>query len=182
MAKDTFRVVTRGVGGDLRIRDYDNQEALLKRHSQVGVDEWSTDLGLRGLPVFRGLSGPMREGSNVIRYESREVTTGLVGSEQQTEVVAGLEEGERVVVSGQFLLDSESQLQEAVQKLLEARLEAKSGAKKAPKAHDHGGREDAEDTLWTCPMHPMIVEEGPGICPICGMDLVEKRRGAAAPR
>ena len=26
--------------------------------------------------------------------------------------------------------------------------------------------------LWTCPMHPQIVEDHPGSCPICGMDLV----------
>jgi len=73
MDKDTFRIVTRGADGQIRIRDYDSQEALLKRHSQVGVDDCSTDLSLRGLPVFRGLIGPMPEGKNVIRYESPEV-------------------------------------------------------------------------------------------------------------
>jgi hypothetical protein len=73
MSKDTFRVVTRGADGEIRIRDYDTQEALQKRHSQVGVDDCSTDLTLRGLPVFRGLIGPMPEGKNVIRYESPEV-------------------------------------------------------------------------------------------------------------
>lgn len=25
---------------------------------------------------------------------------------------------------------------------------------------------------YTCPMHPQIIQEGPGTCPICGMDLV----------
>ena len=73
MDKDTFRVVTRGADGQIRIRDYDSQEALLKRHCQVGVDDCSTDLGLRGKPVFRGLIGPMPEGQNVVRYESPEV-------------------------------------------------------------------------------------------------------------
>jgi hypothetical protein len=73
MKKDTFRVVTRGQNGQLRIRDYDSQEDLLQRHTQVGVDDCSTDLELRGLPVFRGLIGPMPEGKNVIRYESPEV-------------------------------------------------------------------------------------------------------------
>ncbi|WP_370589923.1 efflux RND transporter periplasmic adaptor subunit [Rufibacter sp. LB8] len=29
-----------------------------------------------------------------------------------------------------------------------------------------------EDTSYTCPMHPQIVEGEPGSCPICGMDLV----------
>ena len=73
MKKDTFRVVTRGADGEIRIRDYDDQEALLKRHSQIGVDDCSTDLDLRGLPVFRGLIGPMPDGTNIIRYESPEV-------------------------------------------------------------------------------------------------------------
>ncbi|MFZ5475274.1 MAG: heavy metal translocating P-type ATPase [Myxococcota bacterium] len=27
------------------------------------------------------------------------------------------------------------------------------------------------DTKWTCPMHPQIVRDGPGSCPICGMAL-----------
>jgi Cu(I)/Ag(I) efflux system membrane fusion protein len=31
--------------------------------------------------------------------------------------------------------------------------------------------------LWTCGMHPQIVEEEPGQCPICGMDLVPVRSG-----
>ncbi len=73
MKKDTFRVVTRGADGQLRIRDYDSPEDLLRRHTQIGVDDCSTDLGLRGLPVFRGLIGPMPEGKNVIRYETPEV-------------------------------------------------------------------------------------------------------------
>lgn len=73
MKKDTFRVVTRGADGQIRIRDYDSAEALLKRHVQVGVDDCSTDLELRGLPVFRGLIGPIPEGKNIIRYESPEV-------------------------------------------------------------------------------------------------------------
>ena len=29
-------------------------------------------------------------------------------------------------------------------------------------------------TLYTCPMHPEIVQQGPGICPICGMALEPK--------
>ncbi|MEN4937147.1 heavy metal translocating P-type ATPase [Stenotrophomonas sp. TWI1151] len=29
-------------------------------------------------------------------------------------------------------------------------------------------------TLYTCPMHPQIVQEGPGTCPLCGMALEPK--------
>jgi hypothetical protein len=73
MKKDTFRVVTRGTNGQIRIRDYASEHDLLKRHVQIGVDDCSTDLQLRGLPVFRGLIGPMPEGQNIIRYETPEV-------------------------------------------------------------------------------------------------------------
>ena len=37
----------------------------------------------------------------------------------------------------------------------------------------HAGHEAAEET-YTCPMHPQIVRDQPGKCPICGMDLVKK--------
>ncbi|SHG62183.1 membrane fusion protein, Cu(I)/Ag(I) efflux system [Chryseolinea serpens] len=30
---------------------------------------------------------------------------------------------------------------------------------------------------YTCPMHPAVVQDGPGKCPICGMDLVPKKAG-----
>lgn len=33
--------------------------------------------------------------------------------------------------------------------------------------HDH-----ADDTIWTCSMHPQIRQNEPGDCPICGMDLI----------
>ena len=73
MPKEIVRVVTRGTDGKLRVKEYNKPESLLKMHTQVGIDDCSTDLGLRGLPVFRGLIGPMPEGKNVVRYESPEV-------------------------------------------------------------------------------------------------------------
>jgi Cu(I)/Ag(I) efflux system membrane fusion protein/cobalt-zinc-cadmium efflux system membrane fusion protein len=109
------------------------------------------------------------------RYRSQSITTGLSGDNKHTEVLSGLAEGDQVVVSGQFLLDSESQLQEAVAKLLAARLEANQKHEKEAAGHDHGDPADP-DSYWTCPMHPEVVQDGPGDCPICGMDLVEKER------
>ncbi len=58
MKKRTIRVITRGSNGELRIRDYDSPEELLKRHLQIGVDDCNTDLSLRGLPVLRGTHRP----------------------------------------------------------------------------------------------------------------------------
>jgi hypothetical protein len=73
MAKSTYRVVTRATDGTIRIRDYPTADTLNASHEQIGVDDCSTDLSLRGLPVFRGLIGPIPEGKGVIRYESPEV-------------------------------------------------------------------------------------------------------------
>lgn len=75
--KDTVRIVTRASDGTLMIRDYPNSDALLETHTQIGVDDCSTDLALRGLPIFRGLIGPMPEGKNIIRYETPEVFESL---------------------------------------------------------------------------------------------------------
>jgi Cu(I)/Ag(I) efflux system membrane fusion protein len=32
--------------------------------------------------------------------------------------------------------------------------------------------------LWTCPMHPEIIRDKPGTCPVCGMDLIKKEEDA----
>jgi len=71
--KNTWRIVTRAVDGSLVIHDFDSPEQILRSHLQIGVDDCSTDLDLRGAPVFRSLIGPMPEGPNVVRYEAPEV-------------------------------------------------------------------------------------------------------------
>ena len=35
----------------------------------------------------------------------------------------------------------------------------------------YGSPDTAADT-WTCPMHPEIIRDGPGTCPLCGMKLI----------
>ena len=61
-------------------------------------------------------------GSHVIialgdgKFQARDVETGAAGG-GQTEIISGLKEGEDVVVSSQFLIDSESSLRESLQKL-----------------------------------------------------------------
>ena len=50
-------------------------------------------------------------------YEPRELVIGRGADGGRVEVLAGLREGERVVTRGQFLLDSESRLREALSKL-----------------------------------------------------------------
>jgi Cu+-exporting ATPase len=44
-------------------------------------------------------------------------------------------------------------------------------APKAPDATDAGDTRPTGATRWTCPMHPEVVADRPGACPICGMAL-----------
>ena len=53
------------------------------------------------------------------RFEPRTVALGPRSENNMYQVLNGLSEGERVVTSGQFMLDSESQLREAIQKMTE---------------------------------------------------------------
>ena len=55
------------------------------------------------------------------KFEPREVTLGVEGNDYTFEVIDGLEEGDEIVLSGQFLFDSESRLKEAIAKMLEVR-------------------------------------------------------------
>ena len=46
-----------------------------------------------------------------------------------------------------------------------------ASASPAPAAVPEAARGAAVPVQWTCPMHPEIVRDAPGSCPICGMAL-----------
>jgi hypothetical protein len=112
------------------------------------------------------------------KFEPRVVALGPRAENNMYQALSGLKEGEPVVTSAQFMLDSESQLREAVQKMLEP---AKESAP-APE-HQHPVPKPAEmvkattaaaPTSFVCPMpdHASILYDHPGKCPICGMTLI----------
>ena len=80
MAKNTWRIVTRGTDGELLIRDFDSPETILRTHLQVGTDDCSTDLELRGAPV------KLPTGREVLAYLrelwDNEITPGVKESAQ----------------------------------------------------------------------------------------------------
>ncbi|HWT82132.1 MAG TPA: efflux RND transporter periplasmic adaptor subunit, partial [Candidatus Methylomirabilis sp.] len=118
------------------------------------------------------------------KFEPRTVTLGPQGENDTYQVLTGLNEGERVVTSGQFLLDSESQLREAIQK-----MSGPKGAAATTTSHE-GYAAMAATTMkpetvlpaatqtnivkYICPMpeHVSIEYDQPGKCPLCGMTLV----------
>ena len=47
-----------------------------------------------------------------------------------------------------------------------------------PAGHGPAGKAEKVATKYTCPMHPFIIEDHPGACPICGMTLVPIKKSA----
>jgi RND family efflux transporter MFP subunit len=119
------------------------------------------------------------------KFDPRTVTLGPQAENDTYQVLSGLKEGERIVTSGQFLLDSESQLREAIQKMLEPKKakaagrpgrEGQSASQESiPAARAAGSApEESQVVKYICPMpeHVSIEYDHPGKCSICGMTLV----------
>lgn len=118
------------------------------------------------------------------KFEPRTITLGPQAENGMYQVISGLKDGERIVTSGQFMLDSESQLREAIQKMLEPN---KSGQTQAVTHAGHEAMVAGQKTMpaapaaaesttvkYICPMpeHVSIQYDHPGKCSICGMTLV----------
>jgi RND family efflux transporter MFP subunit len=116
------------------------------------------------------------------KFDARTVVLGLQAEGGKYEVISGLQEGDRVVASGQFMLDSESQLREAIEKMRGAarwgETPGEPNATNDPTEDDSRGRSprqsETSPLVYVCPMpaHVSITYDHPGNCPICGMALV----------
>jgi membrane fusion protein, copper/silver efflux system len=122
------------------------------------------------------------------RYEPRRVQAGWSG-EGRVAILAGLAEGEQVVTTANFLLDSESRLRAAVEGFNAAPAQ-RAGPPSPPAAGPGHGvpagpaghQGHAPAAAYTCPMHPEFVTPDAGArCPKCGMKLVPRRATGAAP-
>jgi RND family efflux transporter MFP subunit len=115
------------------------------------------------------------------KFEPRTVSLGPQAEDDYYQVISGLKEGERVVTSGQFMLDSESQLREAIQKMLKPGTATAQNEAGAPRFDTNvntlyatNGPPSDASVKYICPMpeHVSIEYDHPGKCPICGMVLV----------
>ena len=122
------------------------------------------------------------------RFEPRTVALGLRAENDQYQVLSGLKEGERIVTSGQFMLDSESQLREAIQKMLHPTspqpMVQHAGTVMPPMgaAATAAAPKPMDKVVYVCPMpeHVSIQYDHSGDCPICGMALVPVSAAALA--
>lgn len=115
------------------------------------------------------------------KFDPREVILGPRDSSARYQVLHGLTPGEKVVTSAQFMFDSESQLREAIQKMLNPDKKA------APVLVDEHAKmtsmpetRPTEYKTFICPMpeHANIEYKHGGKCPICGMTLIPGRASA----
>ena len=58
------------------------------------------------------------------------------------------------------------------------RIDKVAGLHKGGDGHNHEQQSSAP--LYTCPMHPFIIKDRPGTCPICSMELVRKQSDVQA--
>lgn len=128
------------------------------------------------------------------KFESRNVILGPQAEDDYYQVISGLKEGERIVTSGQFMLDSESQLREAIQKMTGPKSASKGASETAAASNSRPGRTAASEAAassatnapsavkYICPMpeHVSIQYDHPGKCSICGMTLVPVAEAALA--
>ena len=76
------------------------------------------------VPALAVINTGMRQVAYVMRepgkFEPRELKIGVRSGANELQILSGLQPGEKVVVSGQFLIDSEASLREASLKMLKA--------------------------------------------------------------
>ncbi len=128
------------------------------------------------------------------RFRPVEVETGL-RADGKVQILAGLEGGGRIVTSAQFLIGSEAQLQGALAAMtsgaggedmggMEAMgsvngmssMEQSHGAAAAVtpadvRAADANGDANGDGFVYQGPMHPQEIQDTPGTCEVCGMEL-----------
>jgi membrane fusion protein, copper/silver efflux system len=113
----------------VRLRlEFDNRDAELKPDMYANIYLNAT-MGKESLtiPQEAVIDSGIRKVAFVAkgngRFEPREIELGMEVNGNDYQVLSGLNEGEQVVTSAQFMLDSESRLREAIQKMLEVRSE-----------------------------------------------------------
>lgn len=135
-------------------------------------------------------------------FDPREVKLGI-SADGYVQVLEGIHAGENIVVSSQFLIDSESNLKSAIGQMVMPGMNMPMpapapGQKTAPemKSQEMPGMQMNTDKkadtskntpsvkagakgegkiVYTCEMHPEIQSDKPGNCPKCGMKLIPKK-------
>jgi Cu(I)/Ag(I) efflux system membrane fusion protein len=189
--------------GRVRI-ELDNEELALKPDMYANV-ELAIDLGERlrvpdSAVIYTGRRRLVFVDLGEGRLRPQEVELGVRAGDAY-EVLAGLEEGQRVVTSGNFLIAAESRIRSAARYWQPADDKTEESPETIPgsEARDHSLHTPRSDkpsvtprpqaapkatakpkakpepaTIYWCPMHHEVTSPTPGKCPKCGMPLEPK--------
>ena len=128
------------------------------------------------------------------RFKSVEVQLGSLANNFY-EVLSGLNEGDTIVTSSQFLIDSESSLKAGLSGMQNMNMGSSNKKQDAPMQNMNNTnvqptmKKDSVKTVtkkvdipkkptsvvYWCPMDTDVVSDKPGTCPVCGMDLEIKK-------
>lgn len=169
----------------------DNPDFNLKpeMYAEVNVEVTTSDQRLaipRSAVINSGVRQLVYVTDSDDTYQPKQVVTGVVDDHDMVEVSDGLLAGDNVVVSGQFLIDSEARLNESSSGGMGGHQHGQSMQNddssememghEGATGHDHASHADSDDPydIHTCPMpsHFDVLHYGPGQCPKCNMDLV----------
>ncbi len=128
------------------------------------------------------------------RFKPQEIRVGA-SADGMLEVLSGLAPGDRVAISGAFLIAAEARISTAATYWESSRTDPKDAAAEhnhepplpasstptptSPKKRDTPAPKNSAmpaPDLYSCPMHPEVQSGSPGSCPKCGMDL-QKQKG-----
>jgi multidrug efflux pump subunit AcrA (membrane-fusion protein) len=135
--------------------------AVINRNAVTVPDQAVIHSGLRTIVVIAMGGG---------YFEPREIKTGQTTG-GYTEIIEGVNAGEEIVISSQFLIDSESNLKAAIMKMNGNKVKAATGTLRETTRPIV----TTDQPVYVCPMHPEVISDIPGSCPKCGMDLVLKK-------
>ncbi len=156
----------------LKVRlEMDNPENALRPEMFVDVEFLITRSESVTVPAGAVLDSGIKKTVYVVMgegvFEPRAVVTGWQGNDR-VEIVSGLQPGDKIAVSGTFLIDSDSRMKLATARLMEEKVD------KAPDA--------PMPVSLTAPAPqplPPIIQEGTLTDPVCGMAIDPDKAKAA---